>query len=290
LKGADELRHNGVVKNIEPGQPPAAQATAGSNGEGLTHAGAEHDPSTRRRVARSVLEHGPSTAADLASRLNVTPAAIRRHLDALLDCGHVVSATQRSYGGRSRGRPAKVFSLTDAGRADFYQAYDELAIQALRALAEAGGEQAVNRLAQRRQADIEQRFAGHSQEHGSPGFGATEALAQALSDAGYAATAEPALAGQQVCQHHCPVANVAAAFPQLCEAETQMFSRLLGVHVQRLATIAHGDGVCTTHVPAGSEGVRETFRTKFTSQDSANAAIAGSSHDRQPTSRKASPL
>jgi hypothetical protein len=30
-----------------------------------------------------------------------------------------------------------------------------------------------------------------------------------------------------------------------------MFSRLLGVHVQRLATIAHGDGVCTTHIPAG---------------------------------------
>jgi hypothetical protein len=24
---------------------------------------------------------------------------------------------------------------------------------------------------------------------------------------------------------------------------------VLGVHVQRLATIAHGDGVCTTHIP-----------------------------------------
>jgi hypothetical protein len=43
---------------------------------------------------------------------------------------------------------------------------------------------------------------------------------------------------------------VAERFPQLCEVETEMFSRLLGVHVQRLATIAHGDGVCTTHVPA----------------------------------------
>jgi predicted ArsR family transcriptional regulator len=45
------------------------------------------------------------------------------------------------------------------------------------------------------------------------------------------------------------VAHVAAEFPQLCEAETQAFARLLGTHVQRLATIAHGDGVCTTHVP-----------------------------------------
>jgi predicted ArsR family transcriptional regulator len=54
--------------------------------------------------------------------------------------------------------------------------------------------------------------------------------------------------GEQVCQHHCPVAHVAAEFPQLCEAETEAFGRLLGTPVQRLATIAHGDGVCTTHV------------------------------------------
>ena len=33
------------------------------------------------------------------------------------------------------------------------------------------------------------------------------------------------------------------------EAETEMLAALLGTHVQRLATIAHGDGVCTTHVP-----------------------------------------
>jgi predicted ArsR family transcriptional regulator len=45
------------------------------------------------------------------------------------------------------------------------------------------------------------------------------------------------------------VAHVAAEFPQLCEAETAVISRLVGTHVQRLATIAHGDGVCTTHIP-----------------------------------------
>jgi predicted ArsR family transcriptional regulator len=54
--------------------------------------------------------------------------------------------------------------------------------------------------------------------------------------------------GQQLCQHHCPVAHVAAEFPQLCEAETEAFARLLGTPVQRLATIAHGDGICTTHI------------------------------------------
>jgi len=85
-----------------------------------------------------------------------------------------------------------------------------------------------------------------------------QALAEALSADGYAASAGPAPAigpidgpvrgGAQLCQHHCPVAHVAAEFPQLCEAETEAFGRLLGTPVQRLATIAHGDGICTTHV------------------------------------------
>jgi predicted ArsR family transcriptional regulator len=53
----------------------------------------------------------------------------------------------------------------------------------------------------------------------------------------------------QVCQGHCPVQDVAAAYPQLCEAETRAFARLLGVHVQRLATLPTGGHVCTTNVP-----------------------------------------
>jgi predicted ArsR family transcriptional regulator len=55
--------------------------------------------------------------------------------------------------------------------------------------------------------------------------------------------------GPQLCQQHCPVAHVAHEFPQLCEAETELISEVLGRHVQRLATIAHGDGVCTTCIP-----------------------------------------
>ena len=38
---------------------------------------------------------------------------------------------------------------------------------------------------------------------------------------------------------------------ELCEAETRALAEAMGTYVQRLATIAHGDGVCTTHVPTG---------------------------------------
>ena len=72
-----------------------------------------------------------------------------------------------------------------------------------------------------------------------------------LSRDGYAASARPVegMATLQLCQGNCPVQDVAAEYPQMCEAETAAFSRLLGVHVQRLATIAGGGHVCTTNIP-----------------------------------------
>jgi predicted ArsR family transcriptional regulator len=81
-------------------------------------------------------------------------------------------------------------------------------------------------------------------------------LALVFSDEGYAASVRALpVVGEQLCQQHCPVSHVAHEFPQLCEAETEAISRVLGTHVQRLATIAHGDGVCTTCIPEKKEGL-----------------------------------
>jgi predicted ArsR family transcriptional regulator len=209
----------------------------------------ETDQPTRERVARSILEQGPSTAAALAGRLDLTPAAVRRHLDHLVADGAVEPRDPRPAGTtRGRGRPAKVFAITDTGRDRFDQAYDDLAVQALRFLAETGGDQAIRAFADRRMSFIEQRFADvvASQPELTP----AEALARVFTDEGYVASVrELPIVGQQLCQQHCPVSHVAHEFPQLCEAETEAIGKVLGRHVQRLATIAHGDGVCTTCIP-----------------------------------------
>ena len=197
----------------------------------------------------SILKHGPSTAAELAGRLGLTPAGIRRHLDVLMATGQVQARQQRVFGARGRGRPARVFALTDSGRATFYSAYDDLAIAALDYLSEAGGPDAVTKFAQARIAEVEDRYRDNV-ANAAAGTTPAQALASALTDDGYVASTLPAATGEQLCQHHCPIAHVAEQYPKLCEVETEMFSRVLGVHVQRLATIAHGDGVCTTHIPA----------------------------------------
>jgi len=161
-----------------------------------------------------------------------------------------------------------------------------LATGALRFLAEVAGPDAVAEFARRQVADLERRYG--PVVRGAAERDRVAALAEALSADGYAASASGAPCptstskdlstskdsgtstgagastppgsstgpgtdagrGEQLCQHHCPVAHVAAEFPQLCEAETEAFARLLGTPVQRLATIAHGDGICTTHITA----------------------------------------
>ncbi len=212
-------------------------------------ASTSHDDSpTRARVAEAILCGGPSTAAHLAEQLDLTPAAIRRHLDHLLAEGQVEARDQRIVGRRGRGRPAKVFALTDAGRTQFTQGYDAIAVEALAFLRDTAGDDAVREFADRRLAELRERL-----DQRLSGVDAAErpsALADALSAEGFAASTSETTTGTQMCQHHCPVAHVAEQFPQLCEAEAQMFADLLGTHVQRLATIAHGDGVCTTHLPA----------------------------------------
>ncbi len=203
---------------------------------------------TRDSVARIVLERGPQSAAALAALLGLSAAGVRRHLDALVADGLLAEREARPAAHRGRGRPARMYALTDAGRAAFPHGYDDLATTALRYLRDTGGEGAVVEFAEHRAASLASALRADIDQAAAP-VTRTVALAESLTSHGYAATTESASAGIQVCQHHCPVAHVAAEFPQLCEAETRAFERVLGTYVQRLATIAHGDGVCTTHVP-----------------------------------------
>jgi predicted ArsR family transcriptional regulator len=220
-----------------------------SSGEAAVTGGGDR---TRDAVARLILERGPQSAAALAEHLGLSPAAIRRHLDCLVDSGLLVERQPRTSAQRGRGRPARTYAITDLGRASFPHGYDDLATTALRYLRATGGEQAVVSFAEHRARELRDVLGPQVDQAGAD---RPASLAAALSAHGYAATTEAVTkldgeaVGVQICQHHCPVAHVAAEFPELCEAETRAFEQVLGTYVQRLATIAHGDGVCTTHVP-----------------------------------------
>ncbi len=229
------------------------------------------DPDPRERVFTAILEDGPVSAAGLAERFGVTPAAIRRHLDALESDGLIESLGARASG--RRGRPAREFVVSAKGQRAARGQYDELATAALAFVAEQLGPAAVADFAERHLAGLAAHWAERLAAAAAPEVGheRVTAFAEALTVDGYAATARPVgvrrrrtrgglrtqgvpVDGTQLCQGHCPVGAVAARYPQLCEAETRAFSRLLGVHVQRLSTIAGGAHVCTTFVPEARPG------------------------------------
>ena len=169
----------------------AAATTAAKAGGGVG-GGASAERGTRGQVARLILELGPATAATLGGRLGLTPAAIRRHLENLIADGMIEMRTARSYGNRGRGRPAKVFVVTDAGRSAFEHTYDDLATSALRFIEQTGGPEAVAEFARQQVSELERRYAAVLAEADATLPAKVQALAEALSADGYAAAAGPA--------------------------------------------------------------------------------------------------
>jgi predicted ArsR family transcriptional regulator len=264
------LGHNDVVEMmLGAAEAGTCESTPLADGTGSV------DGPTRERVARLLLELGPSTAAALSERLGLSPAAVRRHLDAMVAEGIISTRASRGPSRRGRGRPARLFALTDAGHAAGPTAYDDLAVSALAFLDATAGSQAVEAFAAQRAEQLAARLLART-----GGEQSVEQVGAALTAEGYATTVHAVPTGTQLCQHHCPVQSVAASFPQLCEAETEALSALLGTHVQRLATIAHGDGVCTTHVPGANPGSRTA---------ASDAATSDLSSPVVPTTRRVSP-
>ncbi|GAA1489563.1 helix-turn-helix transcriptional regulator [Brachybacterium sacelli] len=226
-------------------------------------------PATRDRLVEAISAHGPITARQLAERFGLTSAAVRRHL-AALEAEDVIAEHEMPVAHRGRGRPSKAFVLSKSAHDHLPGGYDELAVMAVEELARRGDE-AVARLAERRVADWEAALAEAVAVREAAGEKVTisrkvELLAELLTSRGYATTVRPlhvplptpgarsgssprTLVTAQLCHGHCPVLDVAADHPELCEAETRVISRIIGAPVQRLATLAQGAHCCTTHIP-----------------------------------------
>jgi predicted ArsR family transcriptional regulator len=213
------------------------------------------DETTRERVLGLIVSAGPVTAAEIAERLGVTSAGIRRHMIHLDEAGHIAEHEIPGHLDRGRGRPARAYVATAEGQRAIGGAYANVAVDALAHLRKSGLLDAfiaseAQRLEDAMMAAIP---AGASVDE------RVAAVAAVLDAQGYATSVRPLPGGfaVQLCQGHCPVQAVAEAAPEWCEEETRVLARVLGVHVQRLSTLAGGAHVCTTNIPlavAGKEG------------------------------------
>jgi predicted ArsR family transcriptional regulator len=240
---------------FRPGTTTAPTPVPLPAADGDSHGDTHGD--TRGAIIKLLLESGPTTASHIGERLGLSAAGVRRHLDALIDAGDAQANAAAAWQQEGRGRPAKRYQLTAAGRSKLQHTYDDLASAAMRQLREIGGDDAIRTFARRRIDTILSAVEPAGGAAGDDVVAAADRIADALTDAGYATTTTRVtgpLNGVQICQHHCPVSHVAEEFPELCEAEQQAMAEVLGTHVQRLATIVNGDCACTTHVPLSPAG------------------------------------
>lgn len=238
----------------------------------------ETEERTRDRVLEAVLHQGPVSAAELGEDLGFTPAAVRRHLDALSRDGLVEVKLVASQPAGA-GRPARRYVLSHRGQTKLGNDYLDIATSALADLAATAGDEAVQAFAARRFEKMERRYRPVVEAAGDALADRAEALSQALSGDGFVGSTrnvgfnQPAATRQsmQLCQGHCPIQDLAREFPVFCDEETKVFARLLGVDVRRLSTLASGGHVCTTHIPMGRDQTpqraEKRTRVKLTKQE-----------------------
>lgn len=212
---------------------------------------------TREKVMHAVLSQGPVSAATIGKKLDLTAAAVRRHLDTLEEEGlvevKVVSGSQRGA-----GRPSRRYVVTHQGQVELGDDYLGVASDAMSMLVDLGGQEALRGFARKYFSEIETRFNERIAESATLNE-RIQTLTAVLADLGFAATTRRAgraakvttLRAAQICQGHCPIQELAGEFPQFCEEETDLFARLLEVDVRRLSTMPTGGHVCNTHVPLG---------------------------------------
>ena len=229
------------------------------------------DERTRDRVLSAVLERGPVSAAELGDGLGFTPAAMRRHLDALAQDG-LIEVKRARTSASGAGRPARRYVLSQRGQAKMGNDYLDIATAALAQLGAAAGPEAIEEFARTRFSGMEERYRPIVEAAGPDLEARARALAGALTADGFVGSTKtvglpqgrgarggpagrPVMLSVQLCQGHCPIQGLASAFPAFCEQETGVFARLLDVDVRRLSTLAAGGHVCTTHIPLGRTAV-----------------------------------
>ena len=202
-----------------------------------------HPALTAQRGLRGVIlwelkREQPLTAKALAQKLGVSANAIRHHLKELQ------AESLVTYGREQRGVGAPTFAyrLSPQGEALFPQRYEQTLTELLDRVAARQGRAAAAALFEDLYADLTRRLqaelAGVAPEQ------RLEAVARALSEAGYMAEADLAGGAFRLAEHNCAIRSVAARFPEVCAAEAKFLQTVLAARVERTAHIVEGCNAC----------------------------------------------
>jgi predicted ArsR family transcriptional regulator len=205
-----------------------------------------NDQSTRRQVLQLLRTEGGLTAQQLAERLKITAMGVRRHLTTLERDGLIQVQARR----QPAGRPAYLFTLTDAGFETFPKSYDLLATQVLDVIRATEGEERVSQIFAGRMDQLYEQFAPRMT--GKNLADRVRELARIQEEAGYMARWEKVKGGFLLKEQNCAIYRVACRFQDACHFEIELFRRLLDADLERVEHQVKGDLACTYFIPEAS--------------------------------------
>jgi predicted ArsR family transcriptional regulator len=198
------------------------------------------------RILFSLKTQGPRAIGDLGKDLDITPEAARQHLVRLHDEGLVQTSEER----QPKGRPKKLWRLTEAGHGRFPDRHGRLTMDLIRTVRATFGEAGLEKLIAAREADTLSMY--RDAMAGAASLAEkVERLAGIRSEEGYMAEWEADAGGSFVLiENHCPICAAAASCQNFCRAELEIFSHVLGPDctVERTEYVLTGARRCAYRV------------------------------------------
>ena len=184
--------------------------------------------------------HGPQSAAALGEQLQMTSMGARQHLIALESDGWVGFSDEA----RGRGRPVRLWHLTEQAWQRFPDTHSELTLQLIDNIQQLFGEVGMERLIQQRE---QQQLGRYQAQLTQPALADRLAtLKEQRTREGYMADMRQEEDGSWLWwESHCPICSAARACRGFCRSELALFRRLLApAEVEREQYLLEGDSRC----------------------------------------------
>ncbi|HGY1053005.1 helix-turn-helix transcriptional regulator [Aeromonas salmonicida] len=184
--------------------------------------------------------HGPQSAAALGEQLQMTSMGARQHLIALESDGWVGFSDEA----RGRGRPVRLWHLTEQAWQRFPDTHSELTLQLIDNIQQLFGEVGMERLIQQRE---QQQLGRYQAQLTQPALADRLATLKELrTREGYMADMRQEEDGSWLLwESHCPICAAARACRGFCRSELEMFRQLLApARVEREQYLLDGDHRC----------------------------------------------
>ena len=192
------------------------------------------------KILHLLKTQGPQSAAALGEQLQMTSMGARQHLTALEADGWVGFSDEA----RGRGRPVRLWHLTEQAWQRFPDSHSELTLQLIDNIQQLFGEVGMERLIAQRE---QQQLARYQAELTQPALaGRLAALTAQRTREGYMADFRQEEDGSWLLwESHCPICAAARACRGFCRSELALFRQLLApAGVEREQYLLEGDRRC----------------------------------------------